>query len=400
MDKELERKIEEVLTRGVERIYPSREAVRKALLSGRKLKIYSGIDPTGELHLGHSVFLRKLKQLQNLGHNIIVLIGDFTARIGDPTDKQAARKKLTSEEVKKNAANYEKLIGKILDTKRSNVKFLHNKEWTNKLKLEDMLELASNFTVSRLLERDMFQERLKKGRQIYVHEFIYPIFQAYDAATMNVDMEVGGNDQTFNMLAGRDFMQRVKKKEKFVMTTKLLVDPTGKKMGKTEGNIVCLSEKPDSKFGKIMAWPDSLIVLGFELLTNVSMDKIKKMEEDVKSGKLNPRDAKLQLAFEITKAYHGAKKAEMAREYFVSTFSKRQTPRDIKIVKARTGDKLVNIIYKSGNSKSISDARRKIEQGGVEIDGRRVADWKMILDKTCGGKIIKIGKYNFIRIKF
>ena len=215
-------KIEEVLMRGVENVYPSREALEKVLLSGKKLRIYNGIDPTGKLHIGHGVVLKKLRQFQDLGHEVIVLIGDFTARIGDPTGKSAARKKLAKAQVEKNAANYKKLIGKILDlNKKPFVRFLHNEKWTNKLKPEDMLELASYFTVSRLLERDMFQNRLKAGKEIYVHEFLYPIFQAYDSVTMDIDLEIGGNDQTFNMLAGRTLMRKTKNKEKFVLTTKL-----------------------------------------------------------------------------------------------------------------------------------------------------------------------------------
>src|SRR3989338_7126999 len=198
-----QQKIAEVLTRGVEQIYPNPAALEKVLKSGKKLRIYLGIDPTGQLHIGHGVVLLKLKQLQDLGHEIIILIGDFTARIGDPTGKLSARKVLSAQEIKKNTVNYKKLIAKILDVSKAKVRFLHNQEWTNKLKPVDLLNLASHFTVARLLERDMFQERIKTGKEIYLHEFLYPIFQAYDAVTMKVDMQVGGNDQTFNMLAGR-----------------------------------------------------------------------------------------------------------------------------------------------------------------------------------------------------
>ena len=268
-------KIEELLTRGVANIIPSKEELANVLKSGKKLRLYNGIDPTGlHLHLGHMVVLRKLRQFQDLGHETIVLIGDFTARIGDPTDKLSTRYKLTKKQVEENAANYKKSISKILDLNKSNIRFLHNETWTNKLKPEDMLELASNFTVSQLLERDMFQERTKMGKEIYLHEFLYPIFQAYDSVTMDVDMEIGGNDQTFNMLAGRTLMKKLKNKEKFVLATKLLTDPTGRKMGKTEGNLIALDEAPTEIFGKVMAWTDEIIGLGLELLTDVPTHEI------------------------------------------------------------------------------------------------------------------------------
>jgi len=207
------RKIEETLTRGVENIYPSREELEKVLLSGKKLKIYCGIDPTGKLHIGHGVILGKLRQFQDLGHEIIVLIGDFTAKIGDPTGKSKTRKSLSKKEVLVNAKNYKKLVGKVLDLKKSRVRFLHNEKWTNKLRPDDLFSIAANFTVARLLERDMFQERIKAGEDISVPEFFYPILQAYDSVSMDVDMEVGGNDQTFNMLAGRTLMKKMKNRK-------------------------------------------------------------------------------------------------------------------------------------------------------------------------------------------
>src|SRR3989344_5956540 len=267
--------IEELLTRGVEKIYPSKGELEKVLKSGKKLKLYNGIDPTGaHLHLGHMVVLRKLRQFQNLGHETIILIGDFTARIGDPTDKSSTRYRLTKKQVEENSANYEKTIGKLLDLSRSNIRLLHNAKWTNKLTPEDMLDLASNFTVSQLLERDMFQERIKTGKEVFLHEFLYPLFQAYDSVTMEVDLEIGGNDQTFNMLAGRALIKKLKSKEKYVLTTRLLTDQSGKKMGKTEGNLIALDEEPKEMFGKVMAWSDEMIALGLELLTDTPMHEI------------------------------------------------------------------------------------------------------------------------------
>ena len=226
-----EKLVEEVLSRGVENIYPDKESLKKLLMSGKQIKIYCGFDPTAPtLHMGNGIQIRKLAKFLELGHEVIFLFGDFTAQIGDPTDKLALRKPLTHGQVLENAKGYKQQISRIIDIKKTNFRFLHNEKWSNKLKPVDLLELASHFTVSRLLERDMFQERIKSGREIHVHEFLYPVFQAYDAVTMGVDVQIGGNDQMFNMLAGRDLMKKKKNKEMFVLTTKLLVDPTGKKI--------------------------------------------------------------------------------------------------------------------------------------------------------------------------
>lgn len=392
------KKIEEILTRGVEKIYPGKEELKKVLLSGKKLRIYNGIDPTGKLHLGHSAVLKKLRQFQDLGHEVIVLIGDFTARIGDPTDKLAARKKLSKEQVKKNSANYKKLIGKILDLKKSNIRFLHNEKWTNKLRPEDMLELASYFTVARLLERDMFQERIKQGKEIYVNEFLYPIFQAYDSVTMDVDIEIGGNDQTFNMLAGRTLMKKIKNKEKFVLTIKLLVDPAGKKMGKTEGNMINLDEKADNMYGQIMSWPDELINLSFELCTNIPIKETKKIKKELKSKKLNPRDAKAKLAKEIVALYHGKPAAQKAEKEFNRIFKKKELPSEIPSIKiAAKNINILDLLVKTKLASSKAEAKRLIEQKGVKINNEIQEDWRKNIPIK-NGMIIQVGKRKFVKI--
>ncbi|MDD4900963.1 MAG: tyrosine--tRNA ligase [Patescibacteria group bacterium] len=392
-------KINEVLTRGVEKIYPSREELEKVLLSGKKLRIYNGIDPTGKLHIGHSVVLKKLRQFQDLGHEVIVLIGDFTARIGDPTDKSATRKKLTKAQVEKNAFDYKELIGKILDLKKANVKFLHNEEWTNKLKPEDMLELASNFTVSRLLERDMFQNRLKEGREIYLHEFLYPVFQAYDSVTMDVDMEIGGNDQTFNMLAGRTLMKKMKNKEKFVLTTKLLTDPSGKKMGKTEGNMINLDEVAKEMYGKIMSWPDELISVGFEICSNVPAVEVEKIKKELAENKINPRDIKMRLAYEITRIYHGEKKAALAQEYFIKTVQKKEVPEEIRVEEvAQDKMTILQLVIATRLSLSNGLARRLIWGGGIKYDGEVIRDINTGVTITKEGKILQKGKREFVKV--
>lgn len=392
-------KIEEILTRGVENIYPNREALEKVLKSGKKLRIYNGIDPTGKLHLGHLVVLKKLRQFQDLGHEIIVLIGDFTATIGDPTGKYATRKMLTRKQVLAYVKNYKKQIGKILDFNRSNVRFLHNEEWTNKLKPIDMLALASKFTVARLLERDMFQRRIKAGRDIHVHEFLYPIFQAYDSVTMDVDLEIGGNDQTFNMLAGRTLMKKMKNKEKFVLTIKLLVDPTGKKMGKTEGNMVNLDEKPEKMYGKIMSWPDSLIVIALELCTDLSMNEIKQISAQIEKKELNPRDAKTKLAREIVASCYTKKSAEEAEREFEKVFKEKELPTKIPEVKIKENKlNILDLLAKTKLAPSKSEAKRLILQKGVKIDGKVQDDWRKIIEIK-KGLIIQVGKRKFAKLK-
>jgi len=294
MDKDVN-KIEEVLTRGVENIFPTKEALKQRLLSGKKLKIYIGIDPTGpDLHLGHGITLRKLRQFQDLGHKIILLIGDFTGMIGDPTGKGSSRVQLTREQVLKNAEGYKKQTEKILDfkSKTNPVKILFQSKWLDKLTLKEVIGLMAKFTVQQMMERDMFQERIRENNPIGLHELIYPLMQGYDSVAMNVDMEIGGNDQTFNMLVGRDLARMMLNKEKFVLTTKLLTDPTGKKMGKTEDNMIILRDSAENMFGKVMSWPDTLIALGFEICTNLNFE-----------AKENPRDAKMRLAYEIVKIY-------------------------------------------------------------------------------------------------
>jgi len=384
------KKIKEVLTRGVENIYPNRKALEKVLKSGKKLRVYNGIDPTGRLHLGHFVVLRKLRQFQELGHETIVLIGDFTATIGDPTAKYAARKTLTRRQVLAYAKTYKKQIRKILDFSKPNVRFLHNEEWTNKLKPADMLALASKFTVARLLERDMFQKRIKASRDIHVHEFLYPIFQAYDSVTMDIDLEIGGNDQTFNMLAGRTLMKKMKNKEKFVLATKLLVDPAGKKMGKTEGNIVGLDEKPDKMYGEIMSWPDEIINIAFELCTDTPMVEVKKIT--------NPRDAKARLAKEIVAVCHNKKAAELAEKEFNKIFREKKLPS--KIPSIRIKEKYLNILsllVKTKLASSRAEAKRLVLQKGVRVDSRIEGDWQKVIEVK-SGKVLQVGKRKFVKI--
>jgi tyrosyl-tRNA synthetase len=386
-------KIEELLTRGVENIYPSREFLEDKLKSGEKLTLYLGIDPTGPtLHLGNAVQLLKLAQFQALGHKIILLTGDFTAMIGDPTDKTATRKKLSRDEVMENCKLYKDQAARLIDIKKTELKY--NSKWLGKLTFTEVIDLASEFTVQRMLERDMFENRMKEGKPIYVHEFMYPLMQGYDSLAMDVDGEVGGNDQTFNMLAGRTLMKSMKGKEKFVLTNKLLVDPTGKKMGKTEGNMVTLQDPPEEMFGKVMSWPDEMMPLAFELITKVPMGEIKELEAKIAAGE-NPRDIKLKLAFEVVKLFIGEEEANAAQDHFVRVISNKEQPEEIE-EKAVTNNNIVEALVETGLASSKSEARRLIEQKGVKVNDQVVESLDF---EVKSGDVIQKGKRFFVKIR-
>ncbi len=384
-----EKRIDEVLTRGVENVYPSKEEVKKVLMSGRMLSVYNGIDPTGPtLHIGHGSTLLKLRELQDLGHKVILLIGDFTGKIGDPSDKTATRKQLSTKEIKENLKLYTKQAGKILDMKKVAVKF--NSKWLSKLSFEEGMEIASEFTLQQMIERDMFEKRIKAGQPIHLHEFFYPLMQGYDSVAMNVDMEIGGNDQTFNMLVGRTMMKN-RGKEKYVLTTKLLTDPTGKKMGKSEGNMVTLKDGGEDMFGKIMSWPDSLIPLAFEICTRVLVVEIEKIKQ------INPRDAKMRLAFEIVKIYHGEKKAKEAQENFVNTFQKKEIPDTMEEIKAGAGELLNEVLVKNKILSSKGEWRRLVSENAIhDLSGdKNIIDVNL---KVSENLTLKIGKKRFVKI--
>lgn len=386
--------IAEVLSRGVERIYPSPEEFKQALRSGRKLRFYLGIDPTGPtLHIGHSVVLHKLRELQDLGHEITLLIGDFTGMIGDPTDKGAARVRLTRREVLANSKTYQKQASAILRfTGKNPAKLKYNSTWLSKLSFADVIDLAAHLTVEQLMKRDMFKKRLEEGRPVYLHEFLYPVMQGYDSVAMKVDGELGGNDQTFNMLVGRTLPKQILGKEKFVIAMKLLTDPSGKKMGKSEGNMVALSDSADEMFGKVMRWTDGMIVLGFLLTTRVGKEDVARIEARLAEGE-NPRDAKLELAQAVVAIYHGDKAAARARESFLRTFSEGAVPENIKEVSFSGGTLKEAVLAVSGAS--ASSVSRLIEQGGVEVDGVKITDPKT---PVSGTKNIRVGKKAFWKI--
>ena len=388
-------KIKEILTRGVENIYPHKEFLEKLLNSDKKLTLYLGIDPTGpDLHLGHALQLEKMKQFQELGHKIIILIGDFTATIGDPTDKHATRKPLTRKEVLINARGYKKQINLIF--KKYTLKY--NSKWFKKMNFKDVLSLASHFTVQQLLERDMFTRRMKEGKPIGLHELMYPMMQGYDSVLLKIDGEVGGNDQTFNMLVGRTLMKSLMKKEKFVLTLKLLTDAQGKKMGKTENNMITLNDGPKEMFGKVMSWTDEMIISGFQLCTRISLEKINIFNKELKAGE-NPKNLKVILAKEIVKIYHSQEEAEEAEKEFIKIFSKKGQPDKIKKYYFKNKKiNPVNLLRKLQFVSSNTAARRLITEGGFKINNKRIISWKDTLEIK-SGDIIQAGKRKFAKIK-
>src|ERR1035437_843700 len=390
--------IKELLSRGIQNIYPTKEFLENKIKKGEKLTIYLGIDPTGPtLHLGHAIPIKKLSEFQKAGHKIILLMGDFTAMIGDPTDKRAVRKQLTHKEVMDNLKNYKKQASKLISFNGKNpAKFKFNSKWLGKMNFADVLNLASHMTVSQMMERDMFQKRDEEGKPISIHEFMYPLMQAYDSVAMDVDGEIGGNDQTFNMLCGRDLMKILKNKEKFVITVKLLEDSSGKKMGKTEGNMVALSDTPEDMYGKIMSWTDGLIIPGFELCTDVSILELEGIARDLVDGAVNPRDLKMRLAREITSTYHGKEKTKKAEMGFIGAFQNKDIPKDVLEITTQKDTLLVDVLLKHKLVSSKADFRRLIDEHAITNlnTNEKIINTQI---KTSVG-VYKIGKKRFCKI--
>ena len=390
--------IDELLTRGVQDII-GKEDLEKKLKSGEKMKIYIGADPSRpDIHLGHAVALRKLKKFQELGHKIIFLIGDFSAQIGDPTGRDEARKQLSISEVKKNAKTYQEQISKVLDFKHSNKpEIKYNSTWNKKLRFQDLIELSSNFTVQQFLERDMYQKRLKEGKPISLHEFFYPLIQAYDSVVMDVDMEVGGNDQLFNMLCGRTLMQKLKNRNKIVMTFEILEGLDGRKMSKSYDNYIGVNDEPNNMFGKVMSITDDLIIKYFTLCTDLEMSEIKELEEKMKQGE-NPRNLKARLAYEIVSIYHGENKAKLSQEEFDNVFKNKEKPTNIEKVSLNSDKNIVDLLSEFKLVSSKTEARKMIEQNAVKVNDEKIFDMNFIF-KSGEKYIIQVGKRRFLEIE-
>ena len=377
-----------LLTKGVENVIPKELAVSK-LHSGEKLRIYFGIDPTGaRLHLGHSVPLRKLKEFADLGHHVVFLVGSFTAMIGDPTGRDQARVPLTETAVRENFKDYKRQAEKILDFSKTEVRY--NDEWLAPLTFSEIVSLASNFTVQQMLQRDMFQKRLNEGKPISLHEFLYPLMVGYDSAILDVDGEIGGSDQEFNMLAGRQLQHALGKREKFVLTTKLIEGTDGRKMSKTYNNCVYLEDEPNEMYGKLMSAKDELIHTYFEVCTNVAQKEI----EEIMDG--HPKKAKMRLAREIVTTYHSKEAAQSAEDNFTATFSEGGVPEHVEEVVVAKGSTLLEALAILNESNS--ELRRLVQGGAIrEVGGEGVvyADLKATLEREV---VLRVGKHRFIKI--
>lgn len=389
--------VQRILNRNVAEVVVQKE-LEKKLLSGKKLKIKFGIDPTGAyLTLGHMVVIRKLREFQEAGHEIQLLFGNFTAQIGDPTGKSETRRPLTQEQTETNARTYLEQAGKILDME--NVKVLWNADWLGKFKFNDVLNLAANFTVAQMLERDMFQERIKQNLPIGLHEFLYPLMQGYDSVALHSDVELGGTDQLFNMMTARPLQKANGQAPQSVMTLKILVGTDGvKKMGKSENNFIAVLDEPREMFGKIMSIPDHLIVDYFEMCTNYEEAEISEIKENLKKG-TNPRDLKIELGKAIVSLYHSSEAAVIAAQEFAQVFSKGGLPEQIETIEVEAESKpLIDLIVEKKLVKSKSEARRLIDGGGIKVDQKKIIDYNTILDLQTE-VLVQIGKRTFVKFK-
>jgi len=387
---------DEVLTRGVAEVLPSKESL-KELMEKKKIRLYLGIDPTGSLlTLGHSVVLRKLQQFAELGAEVILLIGNGTVKIGDPTGKDSTRPELTNEEIEENFKDWKEQASKILDFNKIEIR--RNGDWLDKLTYVDLIKIMGKVTVQQLMERDMFQERLKKGQPIHAHEIIYPLMQGYDSVVMDVDLELGGTDQTFNMMMGRTLQKIYNNHEKWVLTTPIIDGTDGRKMSKSYGNYVALTENPDDMYGKLMRISDEMITGYFTVLTDVPMAEIREIEKAMEAGE-NPMTFKKQLAFTITEMYHDEEKAKKAEQHFQTVTQDKGTPakNPVHLISA-SSTTVLSLAAGARKELSSSEVRRRIEQGAVSIDSKKLTDpHEEITPKH--GSILKTGKRDFHEIK-
>ncbi|KUK36057.1 MAG: Tyrosine--tRNA ligase [Thermacetogenium phaeum] len=404
--KDLQKQLE-VIRRGVVEIVPEDELIRKlkrSLDEDRPLRVKLGMDPTApDIHLGHTVVLHKLRQFQELGHEVVLILGDFTGRIGDPTGRSETRAQLTEEQIMENVATYKEQAGKILDMDRTRVVF--NSTWLAKLTFADVVTLAAKYTVARMLERDDFARRYQEGIPIGIHEFLYPLMQGYDSVALNADVELGGTDQKFNLLVGRDLQREFGQEPQVAIMVPILEGLDGvQKMSKSLGNYIGISEPPKEIYGKAMSLPDELIVRYFELVTPVSIEDVREIKSGLEEGTLHPRDAKMRLARELVRMFHGEEAAQDAEKEFVAVFQKGEIPSDMPVVVLESeelGDDggiwLPKLLALAGLVESTSAGKRFIGQGAVKVDGERIVDPEArVIVKD--GMVIQVGKRKFARI--
>ena len=390
-----------LISHGVADLLPEDEfkkKLEKAVATNTPLIVKLGLDPTApDIHLGHTVVLRKLKLFQDFGHKVIILIGDFTARIGDPTGKSVTRPPLTEEQVITNAKTYQEQIFKVLDPEKTEVRF--NSEWLSKLDFADVLKLASKYTVARMLERDDFHKRYTEGRPISIHEFMYPLMQGYDSIALKADVEFGGTDQTFNLLMGRHLQGEEGMPEQTIITMPILEGLDGvQKMSKSLGNYIGISEAPSEMYGKAMSIPDELMMRYFMLVTDMSIEEQEQLSQDLESGAAHPRDVKMKLAHTIVRLYHGEEAANFGQEEFVRVFQKHAMPTDIPEYKVAITEEPVfvpQLLSDAGLTASNGEARRSIKAGAFKIDGEKCNEEHIVLKD---GMVLQVGKRKFIKI--
>lgn len=403
---EAERQVE-ILRRGAVEIVPEEELklkIAESLADNRPLKIKLGLDPSApDIHVGHTVVLHKLRQFQELGHHVQLLIGDFTGRIGDPTGKSETRKQLTEEDVKRNAETYKKQIFKILDPEQTTV--CYNSEWLSPLTFADVVELSAKLTVARVLERDDFSKRYTSGQPIHVHEFFYPLMQGYDSVALKCDVELGGTDQKFNLLMGRTLQKEYGVPAQVAIMMPLLEGLDGvNKMSKSLGNYIGIDEAPNEIYGKAMSVPDELMLKYYELATDLSHDELRALRTGIEDGSVHPRDAKMRLAATFVRMYHGEEAASEAERHFVTVFQQRALPDDIEEVELAAGEleeggiRLVKLLVTLGLQATNGEAKRSIQQGGVRLNEEKVTDPNASVEVK-DGDILQVGKRKFAKIK-
>ena len=374
-----------------------RKKLERAVATNTPLRVKLGLDPSApDIHLGHTVVLRKLKQFQDLGHQIVLIIGDFTGRIGDPSGKSTARKPLTEEQVLANAKTYEDQIFKILDRDKTEVHF--NSEWLGKMNFADVLTLAAKYTVARMLERDDFQKRYTEGRPISLHEFMYPLMQGYDSIATKADIEFGGTDQKFNLIVGRHLQNETGMEPQVVITMPLLEGLDGvQKMSKSLGNYIGIDEEPTEMYGKAMSIPDELMARYFMLVTDMPREEQEQLAQGLKDGSVHPRDAKMMLAKTIVELYHGAAAAEAAEQEFVRVFQERDLPSEIEELAIDAGEVwLPQLLHAAGMVSSNSEGKRMIQQGSVRVNGEKVMEENCTLQND---DVLQVGKRKYRRIR-
>lgn len=384
-----------LLTRRVTGILPTKESLQD-LISKKKIRLYQGFDPTGsKLHLGHSVGIRKLMEFANAGHEVIFLFGTGTVLVGDPSQRSTTRGLITQKEIDENIKDWKKQVSPLVDWDKITIK--QNGDWLVPLTLKDIINIASNISAVQLFKREMFQRRLEQGDTVWFHETLYPLLQGYDSVAMDVDLEIGGTDQEFNMLVGRELMKKMKGKEKFVLITPMILGTDGKQMSKSSGNCVWLDDTAEDMFGKLMAVPDEQIVTYLELATNMEMSRVEEIRKHLESGQLHPMEAKKILGTTVAAEFHGEPEAQKAREQFEEVFQKGELPENVETinVKGETVN-VIDILTDNGMLPSRSEARRILDQGGLEWNGEKLTTPEIPVDS---GGTLKVGKHRFLRIE-